>query len=71
MSIDHNALKQRVLKAAKECAERGASYSQQTAVLGEVASALGGNLHTQLDPDLQQVILTCWHDLFRDGVSVR
>jgi len=67
MSIDHNVLKQRVLTTAKECAERGAGYSQQSAVLSEVASTFGGNMHTRLDIDLQEAILTCWHDLFRDG----
>ena len=24
-------------------------------------------MYTRIDLDLQQAILTCWHDLFRDG----
>lgn len=65
MSIDHGALKQRVLDAAKKCAKRGPGYSQQRPVLDEAASAAGGG---RLDLDIQQEILTCWHDLFREGI---
>lgn len=67
MSIDYETLKQNVLEAAKECVGRGGGYSQQKLVLDEVASRFGGNMHTMLDLDLQQAILTCWHDLFREG----
>lgn len=67
MSIDYETLKQKVLNAAKACVERGRGYWQQKAVLDEIESAFGGNMHTMLDPELQQAILTCWHDLFREG----
>jgi len=61
-------LKKRALEVARQCAERGPGYSQQKAVLDEVASEAGANMYTRLDLGLQQAILTCWHDLFRDGV---
>lgn len=67
MSIDYTVLKQKVLDAAKECAARGAGYSQQRPVLEAVATDAGGNMWTRLDLDVQQAILTCWHDLFREG----
>lgn len=67
MSIDYVSLKQKVLDAAMQCARRGPGYSQQRPVLDEVASAAGGNMYTRLDLDLQQAMLTCWHDLFREG----
>jgi hypothetical protein len=68
MSIDYETLKQKVLEAATACIERGRGYSQQKSVLDEVVSGFGGNMHTMLDVDLQEAILTCWHDLFREGV---
>jgi hypothetical protein len=68
VSIDYEALKQAVLQAAKECAGRGPGYSQQRPVLDTVATTIGGgNMWTRLPLELQQAILTCWHDLFQDG----
>ncbi len=67
MSFDYEALKQKVLEAARLCARRGPGYAQQRPVLDEVASALGGSMYTRLDLNSQQAILTCWHDLFHDG----
>ncbi len=68
MSIDYDTLKQKVLETAKACIERGGGYSQQKSVLDEVVRGFGGNMHTMPDVDLQKAILTCWHDLFREGV---
>ena len=67
MVIDYAELKQKVFEAAKECARRGPGYSQQRPVFDAVAGAAGANMWTRLDLDLQQAILTCWHDLFREG----
>ena len=67
MVIDYVALKQKVLEAAKDCARRGPGYSQQRPVLDAVAGAAGANMWTRLDLAVQQAILTCWHDLFREG----
>jgi hypothetical protein len=61
-------LKQKVLEAAKECAQGGPGYSQQRPVLDAVAAKEGANMWTRLDLADQQAILTCWHDLFREGV---
>jgi hypothetical protein len=67
MSIGYEALKQKVFETAKTSAKKGAGYSQQAVVLDEVASALNGDAYLRLDLSLQQAILTCWHDLFREG----
>ena len=67
MAVGYTALKQKVLEAATECAKRGAGYSQQRPVLDEVATAVGTGMYPRLELDLQQAILTCWHDLFREG----
>lgn len=67
MSIDYGTVKSKVLAAATKCVGLGRGYSQEKAVLDEVANGFGGNMHTRLDVDLQQAILTCWHDLFREG----
>jgi len=57
-----------VYEAAVGCAKRGAGYSQQRVVLDKVASQLNGDRFiTPLEIKLQQEILTCWHDLFREG----
>jgi hypothetical protein len=67
MSIEYEALKQKVLEATGTCAKRGPGYAQQRPVLDEVASEFGGSMYTTLHLDIQQAILTCWHDLFREG----
>ena len=67
-NIAHEALKKKVLEVARGYARRGPGYSQQSPVLDEVASAAGGSMYQRLDLDLQQAILTCWHDLFREGI---
>ena len=67
MSIEYETLKQKVLEAARNCAVRGPGYAQQRPVLDEVASEFGGGMYARLDLEIQQAILTCWHDLFREG----
>jgi len=67
MSIEYETLKQEVLAAAKNCALQGPGYAQQRPVLDEVASKFGGAMYARLDLNMQQAILTCWHDLFREG----
>jgi hypothetical protein len=67
MPISYEPLKQKVLEAARQCARRGPGYSQQRLVLDEVANSQGGSPFITLDLGLQQAILTCWHDLFREG----
>jgi hypothetical protein len=67
MTIDYEELKKKLLDAARQCANQGPGYSQQRPVFDRVASATSGNQYTRLDLDLQQAILTFWHDLFREG----
>ena len=67
MSIEYGTLKSKVLAAATECVRRGGMNSQEKCVLDDIKSEFGGNMHTRLDLDLQRAILTCWHDLFREG----
>ncbi|MBL8794737.1 MAG: hypothetical protein JNM56_12590 [Planctomycetia bacterium] len=59
-------LREEVLETARRCAQRGPGYSQQRAVLDEVAEKHRKGPYTTLDVHLQQAILTCWHDLFLD-----
>lgn len=63
----YEELMREVFEAATRCARRGAGYSQQRAVLNEVAEKFGKGPYDLLDLKLQQDILTCWHDLFREG----
>ena len=65
MSVDYETLKQKVLRAATKCVKAGRENGHEKSVLDEVASEFG--MHTPLNLDLQQSILTCWHDLFREG----
>jgi hypothetical protein len=69
MEIEYETLKQKLFEAARKCAVRGPGYAQRRPVLDQVASDLGGGrfAHAPLDLDMQQAILTCWHDLFREG----
>jgi hypothetical protein len=47
---------------ARQCYDRGPGWAQQAVVLQEFAE------HDEVaDIRTQQKILTCWHDLFREG----
>jgi hypothetical protein len=67
MSTDYEVLNPQVLEAARECAARGPGYCQQRPVFDLVASKFGGGMFRKPDLDVEQAILTCWHDLFREG----
>ncbi len=67
MAIDHDDLKQKVLDAAKKFAKRGPGYAQQRPVFNEVLGEARRTNKGETDLDFQQAILTCWHDLFREG----
>jgi hypothetical protein len=56
-------LTSRLLQVAEECLEKGPGYAQESVVLREAAEALktGSSLSAQQD------LLTCWHELFREG----
>lgn len=48
---------------ASEMALRGPGWAQQSSVLREAAARIPHSA----DPRVEQLILTCWHDLFRAG----
>ena len=50
-------------KVAVECHRQGRGYAQQSVVLSQVGEKLASGQHRRSD----QLILTCWHDLFRMG----
>jgi len=67
--MEYQKLREAVYDAAVRCAKRGAGYSQQRVVLDEVAKQQF-NIDSFVTPSNiipEQDILTCWHDLFREG----
>ena len=62
--MKYDELKRVVSEIALEMAKKGPGWAQQNAVLWEVAN----RLNFSRDERAQQLILTCWHDLFREGV---
>lgn len=58
-----NPLRDDLLKIVDECLDKGPGYAQEGVVLREAAERLRlrGNLQKE------QELLTCWHDLFKDG----
>jgi len=65
--MSYEELRQRVINAARDCARKGPGYSQQRPVFDKVATELGEGMDSRISLELQQEILTCWHDLFREG----
>lgn len=63
-SLRYQHLLELVFTVAKEMARKGPGWAQQRAVLGEVANRVREGTR---DERIQQRILTCWHDLFREG----
>ena len=64
IQMDYSELRQVVFQVAKELASKGPGWAQQGTVLAEVARRIPGGAREESE---QQKILTCWHDLFRDG----
>ncbi len=64
MDEPYSKLLEKVFQIAKELASRGPGWAQQNTVLSEVAKQVPG---ARIDQNVQQRILTCWHDLFRLG----
>ena len=65
--LTYSQLKALVFETAKELFQRGPGWAQERAVLHEVFEKIGGRLPTGRYDELQQRILTCWHDLFLSG----
>ena len=59
-------MKTRLLKIAIRCAECGPGSAQQSVVFCELRQGLAIE-KAQVDVAFERVVLTCWHDLFRDG----
>jgi hypothetical protein len=61
--MGYSELKKLVYTTAVSVASRGPGWAQERPLLQEVSQKLpnGSDLRTQ------QSILTCWHDLFREG----
>ncbi len=60
--MEYQKLLDLVFEVAKEVSQKRGS-AQQSIVLREVANRIGNTM----DENVQQQILTCWHDLFRLG----
>ena len=62
--IDTSLLKILILEAAESCYAKGPAWAQERVVLNEIAQRLPD---AKKDRKLQEQILTCWHDFFRQG----
>lgn len=67
--MEYKKMMETVLETAVGCASRGAGYAQQRVVLEEVARKVFNRDSFVSPPNInqEQEILTCWHDLFREG----
>jgi hypothetical protein len=61
--VNYADLLELVFNVSTEMLERGPGWAQQSSVLQEVARRVPNSG----EPRVQQQILTCWHDLFREG----
>ena len=61
--MDGNKIREVLLKVIKEYEKKGPGHFQQRPILIESAKRLG----IKGDLDLEQALLTVWHDLFRTG----
>jgi hypothetical protein len=61
--MKYQDLKNKLFEMAQVCYDQGPGWAQESVVLRELAEDLGieGNVESE------QFMLTCWHDLFRDG----
>jgi hypothetical protein len=62
--MNYAAMIRLVYRVAREHAQRGPGWSQQSPVLQAVAE----EARSRGDLQQQQLILTCWHDLFALGL---
>jgi hypothetical protein len=60
--MSYSELKEKVFAVALDSLKKGPGYAQESVVLREALEQL--RLRELAD---QQRLLTCWHDLFRDG----
>jgi hypothetical protein len=62
--MNYAAMMKLVYRVACDCAKRGQGWSQQSSVLSAVAEQASSHNNLQKE----QLILTCWHDLFSLGL---
>jgi hypothetical protein len=60
--MKYTDIKKLVFDTALELSRRGPGWAQERPVLNEVRHRIGF-----ADDQTQQLVLTCWHDLFRTG----
>ena len=65
--LTYAELRQKVFETAKDLYQRGPGWAQEAVVLDEVFKQTGGQYRNNRYDELQQRILTCWHDLFLTG----
>ena len=65
--LTYSQLRQLVFETAGELYKRGPGWAQEGVVLDEVFKQAGGQYRHDRYDQLQQRILTCWHDLFLAG----
>ena len=65
-TLDPKVVGELILDVAREYTAKGPGWAQESVVLREVAERLG--VAGDVNVSRQQTVLTCWHDLFRDGV---
>lgn len=56
-------IKHELERLIDECLAKGPGYAQEGVILRQAAE----RLHLRGDVGGQQRLLTCWHDLFREG----
>ncbi|HVC94073.1 MAG TPA: hypothetical protein VND64_10305 [Pirellulales bacterium] len=64
--LDHDQLEEKILEIAREYYEKGPGFAQEGVVLREIAERLGVQIGGPI-VEQEQILLTCWHDLFRTG----
>ena len=61
---DRGTIRDTLLRIAEDAIRRGPGFAQESVVLREALEELKLSWE---DVASQQVMLTCWHDLFREG----
>jgi hypothetical protein len=60
--MTYSEIQRLVFDTALELSSRGPGWAQERTVLNEVRNQID-----RADDQTQQLVLTCWHDLFRTG----
>jgi hypothetical protein len=63
----YSELRELLLETAEELYQKGPGWAQEMVVLDEAFKKIGGQYKNDRYDETQQRLLTCWHDLFRNG----